>query len=276
MRRMRPRNRASHHPVIAGIAPCIRGAISEHQRESEIPPRSVRFAQDAMGARLSFTCRTLTQPREGRSKGHPCLSYNPSQLPASWSGLCPWAFSMRLRSRRMSRPCRRIGLGRIIARGRMRLGRGGRPVVSLGLGCLVARGRNRLGSGSGLVAGLGLWRVARRRRLVDGRSFARRRMAICHGIRLVMPSMPGIDIKMAWRHGLDIRHFGMVRRGSIDRAACRVGGGARRVGGRAVCIVCVCTGDHATGQELRTKRCKNREFIEFVVHVTPLFLSSDK
>ena len=81
--------------------------------------------------------------------------------------------------------------------------------------------------------------------------------------------MPSSDKYRLYRGRFHIGDACRVCRRRIDRAA-------SRVGGRAVRVVCVCTGNDATSAERHAEEPEHREFIEFVVHVTPLFLSSDK
>ena len=124
---------------------------------------------------------------------------------------------------------------------------------------------------------VGLWLIARPRRC--GRLWSRRRLwraprlriVVCTSRRLMMLSMPSGSIMMKpWRrHCLDIRHFGMVRRSCVKRAA-------SHVSGRAVGVVRICPWNHAPSHELSAECSENREPVEFVVHVTPLFPSFDK
>ena len=122
---------------------------------------------------------------------------------------------------------------------------------------------------------VGLWLIARPRRC--GRLWSRRRLwraprlriVVCTSRRLVMLSMPSGSIMMRRRHRLDIRHFGMVRRSCVERAA-------SHVSGRAVGVVRICPWNHAPSHELSAECSENRESVEFVVHVTPLFPSFDK
>ena len=148
-----------------------------------------------------------------------------------------------------------------------------------GLGrVMLARRVGRLRRGLWRRLRVGLWLIARPRRC--GRLWSRRRLwraprlriVVCTSRRLVMLSMPSGSIMMRRRHRLDIRHFGMVRRSCVERAA-------SHVSGRAVGVVRICPWNYASSHELSAECSENREsveFVEFVVHITPLFLSSDK